>query len=137
MMLLSKQKNINSEKITTRLQLKGYGTTRYQAEVITKNLNSVGKQGRAYAYAVGDVIVSMKDYLQRPRVQSRSRQTLQVVLQVLQQRLNNVIEVPFGHVTNPEINKLARQLTQVMSNTDSVLAELKATAATIKVKHQM
>jgi hypothetical protein len=55
----------------------------------------------------------------------------------LLERLGNVIEVPFGRGTHPEINKLARQLTQAMSRTDSALAELKATAATINAKYNM
>ncbi len=133
----SKSKNANTEKVTTRLQLQGYGATRYQAEAVTKNLTSQALQGRAYIYAVSDVIASIRDYLQRPRIQPTTHQTLQAVLQALLERLSNVIEVPFSHATDPEINKLARQLTQAMSDTDSALAELKATAATIKVKHQM
>jgi vacuolar-type H+-ATPase subunit I/STV1 len=136
-MQLSKPKQMNTEKVTTRLQLQGYGATRYQTEAITKNLTSVSKQGRAYAYPVSDVIASIRDYLQRPRIKPTTSQSLKAVSQALQQRLNNVIEVPFGRATDPEINKLARQLTQAMSRTDSALAELKATAATIKAKYNM
>jgi len=128
---------MNTEKVTTRLQLQGYGATRYQTEAITKNLTSVSKQDRAYAYAVSDVIASIRDYLQRPRIKLTTSQSLKAVSQALQQRLNNVIEAPFGRATDPEINKLARQLTQAMSRTDSALAELKAKAATIKAKYNM
>jgi hypothetical protein len=136
-MQLSKSKQMNTEKVTTRLQLRGYGATRYQAEAITKNLTSVSKQGRAYVYPVSDVVASIKEYLQRPRIQPATRQILEAVCHALLERLGNVIEVPFGHGTHPEINKLARQLTQSMSRTDSALAELKATAATIKAKYNM
>ncbi|MBD1808157.1 hypothetical protein H6F98_22260 [Microcoleus sp. FACHB-SPT15] len=130
-------KSMNTEKVTTRLQLRGYGATRYQAEAITKNLTAVANQGRAYAYPVSDVVASIRQYLQRPRIQPATRQILEAVLQALLERLGNVIEVPFGSSTNPEINKLARQLTQARSRTDSALAELKATAATLKAKYNM
>ena len=136
-MQLSKPKEMNEEKLTTRRQLQGYGASSYHAEVITKNLTLVAKQGRTYIYAVSDVIVSIRDYLQRPRVKPTSRQVLEGVLQALLERLNNVVEVPFGCATDPEINKLARQLSQSMSDTDSALAELEATAATIKSKYSI
>jgi hypothetical protein len=55
---------------------------------------------------------------------------------LLLERLGNVIEVPFDRPTNPEINQLAKKLTQAITNTDTVLAELKATAATIKAKYR-
>jgi hypothetical protein len=133
----SKSKQMNAQKVTTRLQLRGYGATRYQAEAITKNLTAVVNQGRAYAYPVSDVVASIREYLQRPRIQPATRQILEAVYRALLERLGNVIEVPFGRGTNPEINKLARELTQAMSRTDSTLAELKATAATIKAKYNM
>jgi hypothetical protein len=136
-MQLSKPKQMNTQKVTTRPQLRGYGATRYQAEAITKNLTAVANQGRAYAYPVSDVVASIRENLQHPRIQPATRQLLEAVLQALLERLGNVIEVPFGRGTNPEINKLARELTQAMSRTDSALAELKATAATIKAKYNM
>lgn len=128
---------MSAEQTTTRKQLQGYGATRYQSELITKNLTSVAKHGRAYAYAVGDVMVSIKEYSQHTRIKQTTRQSLETILQMLLERLNNVIEVPFGRTTAPKINKLARQLTQAMSNTDRALTELKATTATIKAKHSM
>ncbi len=132
-----KPRKMSTEKLTTRQQLQGYGATRYQAEAITKNLTSVTQQGRAYAYAVSDVILSIRNYLLRPRIQPTTRQILEAVLKALLERLRNVIEVPFGRASDPELNKLARHLTQAMFDTDSALAELKATAATIKAKHGM
>jgi len=130
-------KSMNTEKVTTRLQLRGYGATRYQAEAVTRKLTVVANQGRAYAYPVSDVVASIREYLQRPRIQPVTHQILEAVLQALLERIGNVIEVPFDRGINPEINKLARQLTQAMSRTDSTLAELKATAATIKAKYNM
>ncbi len=130
-------KSMNTEKVTTRLQLRGYGATRYQAEAVTRNLTVVANHGRAYAYPVSDVVASIREYLPRPRIQPATRQILEAVLKALLERIGNVIEVPFDRGTNPDINKLARQLTQAMSRTDSTLAELKATAATINAKYNM
>ena len=126
---------MDTAQITTRKQLQGYGATRYQTTIITRNLAPVARQGRAYVYALNNVIEAIRDYLQRSRIQLKTRQTLQAILQVLLKRLGNVIEVPFSRGTNPEIDKLAKQLTQAMSDTDAVLAELKATAAAIKAKY--
>ena len=126
---------MTAEKTMTRQQLKGYGTSRYLATALTKNLTPVAKQGRAYAYSLTDVIISMREYLQRPRIKSTTRQNLFEILPVLLERLGNVIPVPFGDATHPEISQLAKQLTQAMSDTDRVLAELKATAATLKAKY--
>jgi hypothetical protein len=127
---------MNTEKVTTRLQLRGYGATRYQVEAVTKNLTVAANHDRSYAYLVSDVVASIREYLQRPRIQPATRQILEAVCRALLERIGNVIEVPFDRGTNPEINKLARQLTQAMSRTDSTLAELKATVATIKAKKQ-
>ncbi|MBE9118632.1 hypothetical protein IQ249_22335 [Lusitaniella coriacea LEGE 07157] len=126
---------MDAEKVTTRKQLQGYGATRYQAQVVTKNLTPVAKQNRAYAYALTDVITSIREYLQRPRIKATTRQTLEIVLQSLLERLGNVLQVPFTRGTDPELSQLAKQLTQAMCGTDRALAELKATAATIKGKY--
>lgn len=130
-----KHRKMSTEKFTTRQQLRGYGASRYQSEAITKNLTSVAKQSGAYAYALTDVITSIRTYLQSPRIKPATRQTLEAVLEALMTRLGNVTEVPFGRGTDLEINKLAKQLSCAMSNTDGALAELKATAAAIKAKY--
>ena len=122
---------MNIDKTTTRKQLQGYGATGYHAKVLTSNLTPVAKKGRAYTYSINDVIVSIRDYLQRPRIKQTTSIVLESILQALLERSGNVIEVPFSRGTVPEINKLARQLTQAMSKTDNALAEMKATAATV------
>lgn len=125
---------MNANKTTTRKQLTGYGASRYQATALTKNLTPVAKQGKAYAYSLTDVIISIREYLQRPRIKPTTRQTFEDILPVLLERLSNVIPVSFGSSTHPEISQLAKQLTQAMADIDNALAELKATAATIKAK---
>ena len=126
---------MNASKTTTRKQLQGYGASRYLATVLTKDLTPVTKQGRAYAYVLSDVIISIREYKKRPRIKPTTSQTLENILRSLLERLGNVIQVPFNHGTDPEISQLAKQLIQAMSDTDSVLVELKATTANIKAKY--
>lgn len=126
---------MNADKTTTRKQLQGYGASHYLAYSLTKNLTSVTKQGRAYAYVPRDVIVSIREYKKRPRIKPTTSQTLEIILRSLLERLGNITEVPFTRGTDPEMSEIAKQLIQAMSDTDSVLAELKATAATIKAKY--
>ncbi len=127
---------MNLEKTTTRQQLQGYGATRYQARAVTQALTPVGKQGRAYAYALSDVIVSLRNSLQQSRIKLRTRAVLAVVLKALLERLNNVIEISFSLESDPETAHLAKHLTQAMSNTDLALADLQAIAATINAKYK-
>ena len=46
--------------VTTRIQLQGYGLSRYQVTKITQKLNPVTKKGRAYVYLVSDAIASIR-----------------------------------------------------------------------------
>lgn len=131
----NQKRTTRTSKITTRKQLQGYGASRYHARTLTKNLTPVAKQGTAYTYSLSDAIVSIREYLERPRIKPATRQILAAILQVLQERLGNVIEVPFNRATNSEISQLAKQLTRAVSDTDMALAELKSTAATIKAKY--
>lgn len=128
---------MNSHKITTRKQIQGYGATTYQARVLTQPLLPVDTKGNAYTYEVTDVITSIREYIQRPRIKLATRQRLESVLEVLLDRLGNVIAVPFDQSGDSEISKLARNLIQSMAKTDQALAELKATAATIKAKYNV
>lgn len=123
-------------KLVTRSQLKGYGSSSYHANIITKSLIIISKQGRANAYAINDVITSLRDYLKRPNLKTNSQKTLRIVLQKLLERLGNLVEVPFTQKTstNLEVERLTKKLTKVISETDKSLAELKAIVATIKGK---
>jgi hypothetical protein len=127
---------VNTSKTTTRQQLQGYGASRYYAIKLTKHLIPVSRQGKAYVYALSDVIQSLRDNLERSRIKPKTRQTLEQILQLLLARLGNVLEVPFGRANTSEVNQLAMRLSKAMSQTDTTLAALKATAATIKGKYE-
>jgi lipoate-protein ligase A len=124
-----------SEFKITRNQLRGYGASRYHARVLTQTLNPVEKKGSAYVYSVREVIVSIREYLKRPRIKPKTRQILNSVLTALLKYLGNTTEVPFGQSQDLELTKLTKQLARAMSHTDSTLEKMKATSARIKGKH--
>jgi hypothetical protein len=127
-----------STVITTRVQLQGYGLTRYQSTKITQGLTPASKKGRTYIYLVSDVISSIRNYIDYPRVKPSTRQQLITVLDSLLERLGNVISLPINTTlsSHPEIGELTKQLFKAMSATDKTLIELKATAATINGKYK-
>ena len=120
------------EKYTTRLQLRGYGMSQYQAIVITKKLGVIGKENRAYTYSLTDVIDSIRNYLNRPHIKAKTRQNLETILPVLLNRLGNVVQVPFFPGTDMELSKLTKQLFYTMREADTQQAEVKAIVATLR-----
>ncbi len=127
-----------SSIVTTRIQLQGYGLTRYQATKITQELTPTAKKGRTHLYLVGDVITSIRTTLECPRIKLLTRQQLLNILNYLLPRLGNLIQIPFNAASSshPEIGDLAKQLLRAMSDTDRTLVSLKATAATINGKYK-
>lgn len=131
MQLKSKQPNLT----VTRKQLQAYGVSKYQAEAITKLLSPVAKQGSANLYDLSEIIKSARQYLERPRIKQTTRILLTDLIRALQERLGNVVEVPFAEGSDPEIRKIGARLLSAMSETDAALANLKADAAEIRKKH--
>ncbi|WP_008315873.1 hypothetical protein [Leptolyngbya sp. PCC 6406] len=122
-------------QIVTRRQLQAYGMSKYHAQIITKGLSPLGRQGQAYIYDLSQVIASINDYIKRPRIQKATRKTLEEILTVLRELLGNVVEIPFSEDGDPEIRKVVAKLTQAMAKTDASLAALKADAAEIKQRY--
>ena len=124
--------------ITTRVQLQGYGLSRYQVTKITQDLTPVTKKGRAYVYLVSEAISSIRATLSGSRLKTSTRQQLLVVLDNLLARLSNIIILPFNAASSsyPEIGNIAKQLLRAMSDTDRTLVSLKATVATINGKYK-
>ena len=123
---------MQADVVTTRKQLQGYGASRHLARAITSNPTPGGHEGRAYTYSVKEVIGAIRDYLQNSRIKLKTQETLHEILQVLLNRLGNVVQISFSSGTDPELSKLTQQLFKAMSNTDKTLSELKATAASLK-----
>jgi hypothetical protein len=124
--------------VTTRVQLQGYGLSRYQVTKITHKLNPVTKKGRAYVYLVSETISSIRFTLSGSRLKPLTRQQLIFVLDNLLARLNNVITLPFNAASSshPEIGDIAKQLLRAISDTDIALVNLKATAANVNGKYK-
>lgn len=120
---------------TTRRQLQAYGLSKYQAEAITKYISPVAKQGSTNLYDISEIIKSARQYLERPRIRQTTRTELANLIKALQERLGNVIEVPFTEGSDPEIRKIGARLLSAMSETDAALANLKADAAEIRKKY--
>ncbi len=124
--------------VTTRVQLQGYGLSRYQVTKITQALTPVTKKGRAYVYLVSEAISSIRATLSGSRLKPLTRQQLLVVLDNLLARLSNIITLPFNAASSshPEIGNIAKQLLRAMSDTDRTLVSLKATVAIINGKYK-
>ena len=81
---------------TTRKQLIGYGATSYQAKIVTENLKPISKSNQTNIYSLGEVIGSMEEYLQRPKINKQTQQSLITLLSVLINQLNNFVPANFN-----------------------------------------
>lgn len=122
-------------QIITRNQIQAYGMSKYQSQIITKGLISLGKKGQAYLYDLNDVILAIRQYIQRSRIKQYTRETLNSVLVTLLTRLGNTVEIPFDEGSDPRIRKLGIKLIQAMAKTDTSVANLKADLAEINAKY--
>lgn len=126
---------MKKEQYTTRIQLKGYGASQYQARLITQQLTPIDIEKRAYIYDLSDVILSIKKYLNNRRIKIQTRQKLESVLTVLLERLGNVVTVPFIRGTDPQLSQVSKQLFDKIADIDHYFAEINANVATIKGKY--
>ncbi len=113
---------------TSRRQLQGYGLSKFQSRAITQQLVYCDRQGQAYLYELREVIASIRDYIQRPRVKQSTKTKLATVLDLLLQRLDNVTPGLFGAETT-ELGEMTRSLMRTMAKSDQQLAEMKAMVA--------
>lgn len=121
---------------TTKQQLIGYGLSEYQATTITKGLIPVGSERRKKVYSLSDAIAAILERLENRRIKAQTRQSLEVVLNALRQRLNNVVPASFVKGTDPVLSKLAKQALDASLAVDNHINDLKATAATIAGKQK-
>ena len=61
-----------SVSTTTRKQLQTIGASPYHAVRLTQSLNPLCRRGRTYLYAIDDVIRSIQQYLNRPRLKKNN-----------------------------------------------------------------
>lgn len=120
----------------TRNQLKGYGSTYYQARIITEKIKPIAKDNNSNVYPLHKVIISLKNYLNKTKIKPKTRQDLNSLLPILLELLNNVVPVVFESSTNLELTKLTKNLFVTMNNIDRKMAESKALVANIKGKRK-
>lgn len=123
---------------TTRAQLMGYGTTLYLATAITKNLTPLGKENRFNTYSINQVIDNIRLYLNRSRIAPKTRLRLTTILQILLDRLQNVIPLSFEAQKTPSpISLLSKTAFGGLRDIDAHINQLKAKTATLKGKHHV
>lgn len=115
---------------TTRKQLRGYGASRYLSRKLTASLSPVTKSGNAYVYVIGEVIVAIRAYGAKARIQLTTKEVLEKILTQLLAQLDNVVPL-VPNSGKAEVSNVAQQLLSRMRHTDKALAEMKATVASI------
>ncbi len=127
---------MNYRQQITRTQLKGYGISYYQAKAVTKNLVPIGQEKRTNIYYLPDAIASIKEYLAKPQIKEKTRQSLIAVLPKLIQQLDNVTSMIFDKGTDPELSKLSKNLLLQVTKTEQSLIKAKAQVATLQGKYK-
>lgn len=125
---------MKSTTCTTRNQLKGYGATSYQAIVITKNLQPISKSNQTNIYCLPEVIASIKEYLEKPKISQKTRQSLNFLLPILITQLDNIVPAIFEKPVDRELGKLTRDLFLKLTNLDRKITNSKALIANLQGK---
>ena len=128
--------NMNYRQHITRTQLKGYGISSYQAKVVTRNIVPIGKENNTNIYSLPDAIASIKEYLAKPRIKAKTRQSLDSILPKLIQQLDNITPIIFDNGTDPELSKLSKKLFMQVTKTEQSLINAKAQVATLQGKYK-
>ena len=127
---------MNYHQHITRTQLKGYGISYYQATVVTKNLVIINKEKNTNIYALPDAIASIKEYVAKPRIKEKTRQSFVAILPKLIQQLDNVTPIIFNNGTDLELSKLSKKLFFQVMKTEQNIIKSKAQVAALKGKHK-
>ena len=72
----------------TRKQLKEFGASDYLARCLTRDLQPVGRRGRAYLYSRDQVLDAIRKRMNTPRI----RQATKIVLTQLEVEVSGVVE---------------------------------------------
>ena len=82
------------------------------------------------------MIASIKEYLAKPQIKEKTRQSLIAVLPKLIQQLDNVTSMIFGNGTDPELSELSQNLLLQVTKTEQSLTKAKAQVATLQGKYK-
>lgn len=127
---------MNSRQYVTRNQLKGYGISHYQAKVVTRNIVPICKEKNTNIYPLSNTIVSIKEYLDKPRIIEKTRKSLVAVLPKLIEQLDNIAPLILNNGTDPEFSKLSKKLFMQVTKTEQSLIKAKQKVANIQGKYQ-
>jgi hypothetical protein len=83
-------------KTVTRKQLISLGASQYQADLMTKSLTLVCKQGRSNVYNLFAVSDRIRILLDNPRLKSATRDAIQAVRWELLALAEQIQDAPFG-----------------------------------------
>lgn len=88
-----------------RKQLNNFGATPYLSSRLTKGLEPIGRQGRAYEYNTKQVLQSIRNLMASPK----TRKTTKAVLARLEGKVSSLVE----NTTNDERLRAAMQAASV------------------------
>ena len=83
-----------------------------------------------------DAIASIKEYLAKPRIKAKTRQSLDSILPKLIQQLDNITPIIFDNGTDPELSKLSKKLFMQVTKTEQSLINAKAQVAILQGKYK-
>lgn len=83
-------------KTVTRKQLKDLGASQYQAELMTKSLTPLCRQGRSNVYDLFAVSDHIRMLLENSRIKTTTRDALQAVRWELLALVEQIQDAPFG-----------------------------------------
>ena len=119
----------------TRKQLRALGLSQYHSKTVTKSLSPLAFQQRRYIYDLSMVVISMREYLERPRIKIKTRVVCEQVLNSLTELLGNKLPVAFGESKDKETSRLAKELLLSMARTNTELSKLKLEASEISLDY--
>lgn len=106
----------------TRRQLKEFGASDYLVKQLTKELQPVGRQGRAYAYDKRQVLSAICDRLDIPKI----RETTKAILKRIEVEVSGLVE-PF--VTNPQLLDAIAEAAKANARFEQTARQAQKTAA--------
>ena len=101
--MFASQPVMGSVKTITRKELINEGANTYLVRLLTHNLHPLHIEERVNVYRLNDVITAVRQHLEHPRTKPQTRDILEVLLNKLIARLDNVIRAPFGKSVDERI----------------------------------
>lgn len=120
-------------KTITRKQLVEMGASKYQTEMITKTLQSLRKQGRAYVYDLFTVSDRCRELRENVRLRESTRNAIKALRWQLLAFAETVQDAPFGMTTLEQI-EYAEQLGR---RSETLFAEANTQERQVKRKRKV